>query len=112
RADPRPRSARGRGAPDRSRELARRARQHHRHRRRSPMTVERWARDLIASESLAGKLAPPPVPSEWERAPSPLRIDAPGRPPELRVIDKHERTPRRGALVDPKRRAQLLHTFF
>lgn len=74
-------------------------------------TVERWAWDYVTSESLAHKLAPPEPPAEWESAPI-SRDPRPGRPPELTPVDRRVRTPKPGALRDPKRRAQLLHTFF
>ncbi|MEZ4337749.1 MAG: DUF455 family protein [Sandaracinaceae bacterium] len=39
-------------------------------------------------------------------------IDAPGRPRELVAAARPPKTPRPGALADPRKRAQLLHTFF
>ena len=75
-------------------------------------TVERWALELITTTSLDGKLAPPPRPDAWEHAPPARRLEHPGRPAELRPIDRPPRTPGAGALREPARRAQLLHTFF
>jgi len=75
-------------------------------------TVERWAWDYVRSTSLAHKLSPPPRPERWEDAPPPRRIEAPGRPPELSAIERPPKTPRPGALRDPLKRAQLVHTFF
>ncbi len=81
-----------------------------------PGTVERWAFDYVTSGSLAHKLAPPPPPARWaregastDRRPRDLR---PGRPPELTPAERAPKTPRASALRDPRRRAQLLHTFF
>lgn len=72
-------------------------------------TVERWAWDYILSTTLEHKLAPPPVPERWEEHPPVRRLTAPGRPPELRVVSRAEKT--RG-LKAPLGRARALHTFF
>jgi len=73
-------------------------------------TVERWAWDYVLADSLDAKLSPPPVPEVWEPGPAPVRrLDAPGRPPELRVVSKAGKT--RG-LAAPSGRARALHTFF
>lgn len=74
-----------------------------------PGTVERWAWEYVFSDSLATKLAPAPVPTAWEETPTPRRIASPGRPQELVVAEKAEKT--RG-LRNPRARARLLHTFF
>jgi uncharacterized ferritin-like protein (DUF455 family) len=73
-------------------------------------TVERWAWDYVLADTLDAKLAPPPVPEVWEAAPASVRrLDAPGRPSELRVLAKAGKT--RG-LAAPSGRARALHTFF
>ncbi len=74
-------------------------------------TVDRWAWDYVHATDLAAKLAPPPPPREWERAPDARRIAAPGRPSTLVPASRRMKTPSAEALRDPKRRAQLLHTF-
>jgi uncharacterized ferritin-like protein (DUF455 family) len=71
-------------------------------------TVERWAWDYVLADTLVEKLAPPAVPDEWEAAPVLRRLTTPGRPPELRVVAKAEKT--RG-LRSPQGRARALHTF-
>jgi uncharacterized ferritin-like protein (DUF455 family) len=71
-------------------------------------TAERWAWDYVLSSSLAAKLEPAPLPDAWEIAPSARRLRAPGRPTELRVIDRAEKT--RG-LRSSAGRARALHTF-
>ncbi len=71
-------------------------------------TVERWAWDYILSTTLAHKLRPPPVPERWEEAPIERRIEAPGRPPELRVVARAEKTRGLGSKTG---RARALHTF-
>ncbi|MBK8980132.1 MAG: DUF455 family protein [Planctomycetes bacterium] len=75
-------------------------------------TVESWAEDFVRTEVLAHKLAPPPRPERWAIDPAPLRIAAPGRPPELTVVARAPRSLRRGELRDPQKRARLLHTFW
>jgi uncharacterized ferritin-like protein (DUF455 family) len=73
-------------------------------------TVERWAWDYVVADSLDAKLSPPPVPEAWEPAIVPVRrLEAPGRPHELRVVSKSGKT--RG-LAAPSGRARALHTFF
>ena len=72
-------------------------------------TVERWAWDYVRATSLEAKLSPPPVPDAWEENVPVRRLEAPGRPPELRVVAKAGKT--RG-LAAPSGRARALHTFF
>ena len=72
-------------------------------------TVERWAWDYILAATLDAKLEPPPVPELWEDSAPVRRLEAPGRPPELRVVAKAGKT--RG-LNAPSGRARALHTFF
>jgi len=78
-------------------------------------TVERWCHDLVTTRELEPKLAPPPPPdtgrdASWEDG-AQLRIPMPGRPDVFRLTARSPRTPRAGALVDPRVRAQLMHTF-
>ena len=73
-----------------------------------PGTIERWAWDYVRTTSLSDKLAPPAPPKLWEPDAPSRRIDAPGRPAELRVVTKAEK--RRG-LASPSGRARALHTF-
>jgi uncharacterized ferritin-like protein (DUF455 family) len=72
-------------------------------------TVERWAWDYVLATDLAHKLEPPPPPEAWEPAPASRRVEAPGRPPELDVVQRAEK--KRG-LGTPRGRAQALHAFF
>jgi uncharacterized ferritin-like protein (DUF455 family) len=71
-------------------------------------TVERWAWDYVLSTTLAAKLQPGAPPEAWAESPAPRRIDAPGRPPELRVVDKAKRVRRLGSTAG---RAKVMHTF-
>lgn len=72
-------------------------------------TVERWAWDYVHASTLAAKIAPSPPPEDWEDAGTARRIEAPGRPPELRVVRKAKKT--RG-LAGEEGRARALHTFW
>ncbi len=71
-------------------------------------TVEAWAFEYVMTTSLALKLTPPPLPERWMEAPSPLRIDAPGRPPELDVRGRAKKI--RG-VQSAEGRARALATF-
>lgn len=75
-------------------------------------TIESWAADYIRSDRLADKLEPPPAPAAFAERALPLRIEHPGRPPELVVTTRAKKAPKRGAFADPKRRAEILHRFF
>lgn len=77
-----------------------------------PRTIEAWARELIACENLALKLAPGDPPASFASPlAAPRRVESPGRGPGLRVLSRAEKTPRPGALSRPEARARLLHTF-
>jgi uncharacterized ferritin-like protein (DUF455 family) len=67
-------------------------------------TVERWCEDFVRGTDLAAKLAPvDPRGLAFEPAAPELRIEAPGRPSELRVVARNPPAPRAGA--------RLVHTF-
>jgi len=74
-------------------------------------TLERWAYDYVVSEDLQHKLAPPAPPQAHDELPRPLRLTRPGRPVELQPATGRSKTPSAGALRDPMKRAELLHTF-
>ncbi|MDP1828048.1 MAG: DUF455 family protein [Archangium sp.] len=74
-------------------------------------TVERWAWDFVSSTSLETKLAPPPPPSTWATPSQRWVLNAPGRPPELVQRTERKKAARPGALKDPAKRAEVLHTF-
>lgn len=73
--------------------------------------IEAWAEQFVCSTDLSHKLAPPAPPKNFCAGAAPLRLNAPGRPPELRPARRGERTPRREALDDPHYRARTLHAF-
>jgi uncharacterized ferritin-like protein (DUF455 family) len=75
-------------------------------------TIERWAHDYVTSTSLAHKLDPPAPPRAFAASAAPVRITAPGRPPELRVTPRAPKAPGPEAMRAPQRRAALVHTFF
>jgi uncharacterized ferritin-like protein (DUF455 family) len=74
-------------------------------------TAERWVWDFVTTTVLAEKLEPRPLPGKLSEGLAPLRISAPGRPPELICVARAPKAPRPGALATPKRRAELFHTF-
>lgn len=81
-----------------------------------PGTIERWAFELVRATTWPTKARPaaPPDPADgasWEPAPRPRRIESPGRPPQLRVVERAPKAPSRGALKEPRARARLFHTF-
>jgi len=75
-------------------------------------SLQRWAHDYVLSTDLDHKLKPPTVPTLIADDLPAQRIDKPGRPPELIAATTKAKSPRAGALHNPKRRAEQLHTFF
>lgn len=75
-------------------------------------TVERWAYDYVTTTEITLKLDPPPVPKVWEDAPIERRLTKPGRPANLQIVARAHKAPGPDAIRDPKRRAELVHTFF
>jgi len=75
--------------------------------------VERAAWDYLTTAALADKLAPPRRARSFETAAPVRRVEAPGRPAELRAAARGMRTrdATASALRSAERRAQLLHTF-
>jgi hypothetical protein len=74
-------------------------------------TVERRAWDYVTTTSLAHKLAPPSPPSVWSDTPRAFRLERPGRPSELVQREARKKAVRPAALKDPRKRAEVLHTF-
>ena len=75
-------------------------------------TIEAWCLELLEARELDAKLNPAPPPDAcWEADAPARRLDAPGRPPELRPAERTKRSvgPRSLAHVDA--RARLVHTF-
>ena len=70
--------------------------------------MERWAWDYVLCATLDAKLVPPPAPAREEPDAPARRLAAPGRPPELRVVRKAEKS--RGVST-PGGRARAVHTF-
>lgn len=74
-------------------------------------SIDAWARAYVVSDDLAHKLAPPAPPRHFAAQPVPLRLPAPGRPPELRLASKSKRSVRREQIMVPRWRAHVLHGF-
>ena len=74
--------------------------------------VEAWAEHYVLSSELSFKIAPPAPPQQFRVGAAPLRLAAPGRPPEFRPARRGERTPKLEALKEPYYRARALHAFF
>jgi uncharacterized ferritin-like protein (DUF455 family) len=72
-------------------------------------TIERWCYELVSTSSLAHKVEPPDLgDAAWEADAPARRIARPGRPAQLALTGRSERTPSAKTLSG---RAQLVHTF-
>ncbi len=77
-------------------------------------TASEWCRAYILAEHIEEKLAPSSRPAESSIEPGPeeaLRLPGPGRAQGLRVIERAEKIPKPGALVEASAVAKLLHVF-
>lgn len=74
--------------------------------------VESWARHYVLSSDLNVKLSPPRVPESFSNTSIPERLDHPGRPSAFFAAPRREKTPKPEALIEPRFRARVLHTFF
>jgi uncharacterized ferritin-like protein (DUF455 family) len=72
------------------------------------MEIRDFAQDLVTTEDLVRKLAPPPAGLTDEDPGPPLRIEQPGRPPELRFQRRIE-VPSSEGMPDPAQRPRILH---
>jgi uncharacterized ferritin-like protein (DUF455 family) len=75
------------------------------------LDIESWAAAYVLTSDLSYKLAPAAPPRSFRTDAQPVRLAHPGRPPELRVARRGERTPKQEALEDPYFRARTLHAF-
>lgn len=76
------------------------------------MDARAFAEHIVTSDSLAGKLVPPPELGDaaFERAGAPLRLTAPGRPATLAIVPgRQARVPPIAGMRDPAQRARILH---
>lgn len=75
-------------------------------------TYREHAFQLLAADTLEGKLAPPP-PGLVDAEPGPpLRVDEPGRPEDLRIAAGRDvRVPPLAGMADPAQRRRILHAF-
>ena len=74
------------------------------------MKARDYALAIVTSDTLAGKLAPPPDGLELADAEPPLRLAAPGRPPALAIVPgRAAKVPPLAGMRDPAQRARILH---
>lgn len=74
------------------------------------MHVRDYALSIVTSETLAGKLVPPPDALELEDSEPPLRLAAPGRPANLAIVPgRSAKVPPLAGMRDPSQRARILH---
>jgi len=76
-----------------------------------PDAARDYALAIVTSPTLAAKLVPPPADLVLADAGPPLRLAAPGRPPELAIASSREaRVPPLAGMHDPAQRARILHS--
>jgi uncharacterized ferritin-like protein (DUF455 family) len=69
-----------------------------------------YALSIVTSETLDGKLTPPPDDLVLEDTSPALRIPAPGRPPALAIVaGRSAKVPPLAGMSDPSQRARILH---
>ena len=74
------------------------------------MDVRQYASGIVTSDTLAGKLVPPPDDLALDDAREPLRLTAPGRPASLSIIEgRNAKVPSIAGMRDPAQRARILH---
>ena len=74
------------------------------------MHARDYAHAIVTSDTLAGKLVPPPPDLVLEDAEPALRIAAPGRPSALAIVSgRNARVPPLAGMRDPAQRARILH---
>jgi uncharacterized ferritin-like protein (DUF455 family) len=74
--------------------------------------VDSWAEAYVRSASLDHKCSPPVPPPNFDPLARPLRLDVPGRPPQLLVTRQRPRSHSREGMKHPEQRAKLLHKFW
>ncbi len=74
------------------------------------MNARDYAFGIVTSETLAGKLAPPPAELGFDEGFEPVRLTQPGRPPGLSIVaGKQAKVPPIAGMRDPQQRARILH---
>lgn len=76
------------------------------------MNARAYAHQIVVSDTLAGKLVPPPLLDDaaFAEAGEPLRIAAPGRPANLAIVPgRQARVPPLAGMRDRHQRARILH---
>ena len=73
-------------------------------------TARDYALAIVTGDTLAAKLVPPPDELDFADAGEPLRVDAPGRPPELAIVSSRSaKVPPLAGMRDQSQRARILH---
>ncbi|MBL0220694.1 MAG: DUF455 family protein [Myxococcales bacterium] len=73
------------------------------------MNARTYAQAIVTSETLEGKLVPPPE-LDLDDPEPPLRLAAPGRPANLAIVPgRSARVPPIAGMPDPAQRARILH---
>ena len=76
------------------------------------MEIRDYGAALLEATTLEGKLAPPPHDLTDDVPGEPVRVDAPGRPPQLAIVPGgRAKVPSVRGLVDPAQRRRILHAF-
>lgn len=74
------------------------------------MNLRAFAENLLAADTLAGKLAPPPDELTDDLPGPAVRVTAPVRPPHLAIAPARQvKVPRALGMSDPAQRARILH---
>lgn len=74
------------------------------------MLAHDYARSIVTSDTLEGKLAPPPDGLVFDGAAPPVRLATPGRPANLAIVPgRSARVPPLEGMRDPAQRARILH---
>jgi len=75
-----------------------------------PVEIREFARTVVASPSLAEKLAPPGGPLTDDDPGAPIVLTAPGRPDALRIVEgRKARVPGLEGMPDPHQRERIVH---
>ena len=78
----------------------------------SEPTVEAWAHHYVITTRLSDKTRPAQPPAQFEARAESRDVRPSARPAELELTERAPRSPRSGALREPRARARVLHAFW